>query len=124
MVAPQEGDASGTIRSVTDGHALTLPRASAIRFSYDGRFTLATLAPAFDEARKARRDSVPAAAQPKASLTIVELDSGKTDTIERVASFSLPVEDSGWFAYRLEPPKPVAPVKPEAKPEADSETRK
>jgi dipeptidyl aminopeptidase/acylaminoacyl peptidase len=116
IITPQEGDAVGSIRSVGDGHTITIPRASTIQFSRDGKYALATVVPGFEEARKARRDNVPAADQPKNALAIVDLEAGKTTMIDRVASFSLPREDSGWFAYRPEPPKP-APAPAAAKPE-------
>jgi len=112
VVNPQEGDGAGTIRSVADGHTITIPRASGIQFSKDGKWALATVLPPFADARKARRDNVPAADQPKSALAIVDLGSGKVDTIERVNGFTLPREDGGWFVYRPEPPKPV-PAKPD-----------
>lgn len=116
VIAPQEGDTAGIIRSVTDGHTINLPRAAAIQFTRDGKYALATIAPGFEEARKARRDNVPVADQPKNALAIVELSSGKITTLDRVTSFTLPREDNGWIAYRPEPPKPTPPT-PAAKPE-------
>ena len=125
VTAPQEGDATGTIRSVTEGRTISLPNANVIRFTSDGKFALATLAPEFEASRKARRDNVPAISQPKSALAIVDLVSGKTERVERVASFSLPERDSGWFAYRLEPPKPATPEKKEDKEaSSDSQTRR
>lgn len=116
VVAPQEGDATGTLRRVSDGKTLDLPRASSIQFSKDGHYALASIAPGFEEARKARRDNVKAEDQPKASLAIVDLSTLQTTTIERVASFSLPREDSGWISYRPEPPKSApAPTAPDKK---------
>ena len=47
IIAPQEGDATGTLRSVTDGHTISLPRASTIQFSRDGKYALATVVPPF-----------------------------------------------------------------------------
>jgi len=120
VIAPQEGDTVGLIRSVADGHTINLPRASAIQFTKDGKFALATVVPGFEEARKARRDNVPAADQPKNALAIVELSSGKITTLDRVTSFTLPREDNGWIAYRPEPPKPAPTPKPdEKKPDED-----
>ncbi len=127
VVAPQEGDAAGTIRSVADGHTISLPRASTIQFAKDGKYALATIAPAFEEARKARRDNVPVVDQPKNALDIVDLSSGTITTIDRVTSFTLPTEDSGWFVYRPEPPKPAPPVSPakpdEKKPDSEEDQR-
>lgn len=117
IVAPQEGDAVGTIRSVDGGSTITIPRASTIQFSKDGKFALATVVPGFEEARKARRDNVPAASQPKNALAIVDLATAKITTLDRIASFTLPREDSGWFVYRPEPPKPAPAPTPPAKEE-------
>ncbi len=119
VVAPQEGDAVGTIRNVASGSTVSIPRASAIQFSRDGKWALATVVPAFEEARKAKRDNVPAVDQPKNELDIVDLERGTTEKIERVASFTLPKEDTGWFSYRLEATKaaPAAPKPEERKPD-------
>ena len=121
VIAPQEGDAVGTIRATSNGGTITLARASAIAFSRDGKWALATIAPGFEAARKARRDAVPPAAQPKGALAIVDLEKGQVETVERVAAFSLPERDSGWFAYRLEPPKPAE--KKEEKPAEGEDQR-
>ena len=127
VIAPQEGDATGTIRSVADGHTISLPRASTIQFSKDGKFALATIVPGFEEARKAQRANVPAIDGPKNELDIVDLGTGAITKIERVTSFALPAEDSGWFAYRLESAKPVpvaSPAKPdEKKPDGEEDPR-
>ena len=123
VVAPQEGDAAGTIRNVASGSTVSIPRASAIQFSRDGRWALATVVPAFEEARKAKRDNVAAADQPKNELDIVDLERGTTEKIERVASFTLPKEDTGWFSYRLEAAKaaPTPPKTEERKPDAQDQ---
>ena len=127
IVAPQEGDAVGTLRSVADGRTISLPRASTIQFSRDGKFALGTIVPAFLESRRATRDKVKPEDQPKNALAIVDLAAGTTTMIEKVTSFSLPQEDSGWFAYRMEPPKPApasANPKPEEKKPDDDDQRR
>ena len=125
VVAPQEGDATGTLRAVGDGHTITIPRASAIAFSRAGKWALATVVPGFEEVRKARREKVPEIDQPKNALDLVDLSSGAITTIDRVTSFSLPREDSGWFAYRLEPAKPTPPplAKPAEEKKPDDQAR-
>lgn len=124
VIAPQEGDATGTIRNVASGSTISVPRASTIQFSRDGKWALATIVPGFEEARKAKRDKVPEVDQPKNALDIVDLSTGTITVVDRVTSFTLPREDSGWFAYRPEAAKPApatVPKSEEKKPDEEDQ---
>ena len=112
---PQEGDSVGEIRQVSDGKTISIPRISTWQFTADSRFLLATQAPPFLDARKARRDKVKAEDQPKSNLVIVDLVAQKTTVIERVAQWQLGSEGSDYFIYKPEPPK-EAPKTADAKP--------
>ncbi len=123
-IAPQEGDGTTFIRSVKDGHIISIPRGAGLQFSHDNKFIVGLVTPTAAELKKARRDKVKPDDMPKSSLIIVELASGNKTTIEKVSNVSLPEEDSGWIVYKVEPPKPAAPAKPaETKPVEPAETK-
>lgn len=125
VVAPQEGDATATIRSVKDGHTITVPRAASIQFSKDSKHAIALVVPPLADTKKARRDKVKPEDMPKNALVVVDLDSGKQTQIDRVTSYALPAEDMGWFIYKPEPPKPAAPstATPPAKKDDEEDQR-
>lgn len=133
-LVPQDGDATLEIKSTDGAKTFTVPRASTAAFSNDGQFVIATVVPPQADVKKARRDKVKPEDQPKNDLTLFSLASGGSMTLQRVTSFTLPEEDSGWFVYKPEPPKPE-PAKPaeaktaeskpaEVKPEAKSAEKK
>jgi len=130
VVAPQEGDGNGILRSLVDGHTIDVPRISGFRFTIDSQFAVGMVPAPFIETRDAKRKKAKPEDMPKASLAIVNLTSGATTLIPKVASFTLPEEDSDWIAYKMEPEKPAAPAKSEAakpeaaKPEADKKEKK
>jgi dipeptidyl aminopeptidase/acylaminoacyl peptidase len=124
-VTPQEGDSTVEIKSTVNNDTITFPRGSKVQFTHDSRFAVATQIPLFAETRKAKRDKVKPEDQPKNNLVIVDLSTKETKTIERVTSFELADEDSGYVLYRPEPPKPdSAAKKEEPKPAAGSDKDK
>jgi len=106
VIAPQEGDSKVEIKSLTSDKMYTFARGGAVQFSNDSGYVVATVVPALADTKKATKDKVPAADMPKNSLLILNLASGEQTKIDRVTSFQLPAEDSGWFTYRPEQPKP------------------
>ncbi len=118
-IAPQEGDAVAEIRSTSGDKKHLIPRAGNVQFSQDAKYVIATVVPGFIEARDARRAKVKAEDLPKNSLVIVDLATGTPTTLERVASYMIAEDDSGWIVYKPEPAKPAAtpaPATPAAKP--------
>jgi dipeptidyl aminopeptidase/acylaminoacyl peptidase len=108
-IASQEGDATGSLRNVADAHIISIPRAASIRFTKDSKFAVALVPPPFAELKKAREDKAKPEDLPKSQLVIVNLATGEKTTIDRVQSFELSAEDSGWIVYRPEPPKTATP---------------
>ncbi|HWD38724.1 MAG TPA: prolyl oligopeptidase family serine peptidase [Fimbriimonas sp.] len=109
-ITPQEGDAAGWIRSLDDGHTISVPRAN-LRFTKDSKFAVGISMPPFADTRKARREKAKPDDMPKGALVIVNLATGEQTRIEKVQSFDLPREDSGWIVYKPAPPKPEPPAK-------------
>ena len=114
-MVPGDGDGSLIVRSVEPGSQLTRARATDARFTADSRFVVFTIDPAEEAVEDARREDVPRDQQPKDSIGIIDLRSafsaggGVTAehfTEERVRSFKLPEEGSGFVAYLLEGPLP------------------
>lgn len=112
IVAPQEGDSKVEIKSLASSTDYTFDRGSAVQFSNDSKTVVASIAPPLADVKKATKDKVPAADVPKSSLLMLNLATGKRIEIEKVISFQLPSDDSGWLIYRPEPPKPAGAVTP------------
>lgn len=104
-IAPTEGDGTLFVRSTTSTAEYTVPRGRGAQLTPDGRFVVYTIAPPFAESEKARKEKKPA---PVAALGILDLTTGKTETIEKVRSFRLATEGSRWLAYQLERPTPAS----------------
>ncbi len=102
VIAPQEGDAKVEVKSLTSDKTYSFDRGGMVSFSNDSKFVVATIVPPLAETKKATKDKVVPADMPKNSLLILNLDSGEQTKIDRVTSFQLPAEDSGWFTYRPE----------------------
>lgn len=125
VIAPQEGDNVAEVRSVDGDKKYSFERAGSAQITKDGKFAVATIVPKFEEVRNAKKAKTKPEDMPKNSLLILNLETGDQTKIDRVTSFSMPQEDSGWIVYRPEPPKPevkkpdAAAAKPEEKkPEA------
>ncbi len=122
-IAPQEGDGIGMLRDLNDGHSIAIPRVGSFRITKDSKFAVALIAPPFAELRKARRDKVKPEDLPKSQLIVVSLATGEKTIVDRVQSFELPTDDSGYLVYRPEPPKAaVSTDKPAAETSAISST--
>ena len=107
VVAPQEGDSKVEIKSTSGGKSYSFDRGSTVSFSNDSNYVIASIVPSLADTKKAKRDKVAAADMPKSGLLILNLATGEKTKIDSVTSFQLPEKDSGWFTYRLSPPKPV-----------------
>lgn len=116
MVNPQEGDGILEIQELPTGKKYTVERGSGYRFSKDNHFLITTVLPKFEDTRKAKKDKAKPEDMPKNALVVLNLATGEQTKIDKVTSFTLPKEDSGWFVYRPEPPKP--PPADKAKPAA------
>lgn len=116
-VAPQEGDVTVEVKATDGSKSYTIERGSNVQFSEDDKFVVATIAPKFEETRKARRAKAKPEDMPKSGLLILSLDNGQKFELEKITNYTIATHDTGWILYKPEPPKPVAPVKPaESKP--------
>lgn len=101
-LAPEEGDAVLEVKETSASGRHVVPRGSGGRFSEDGRWAVFMIKPELQATRAAKRAKKKPEEQPKDSLGILDLATGLLVKIERVQSFKLPEEGSGWLAYLLE----------------------
>lgn len=117
VVTPQEGDATVVIKSTADdGSTITFPRGVNVRFTRDSRYVVATQIPPFLETRDARRKKAKPEDMPKSNLAIVDLAAKSVKIVDKVASYQMAPEDSGWVLYKPEPPKKPADAAAAPKP--------
>lgn len=113
----QEGDRVNEVKATDGSKVYNFERGSVFRFSKDSKFLVATIIPKFADSKKARISKAKPEDTPKNNLLILNLETGEKKEIERVTSFTMPQEGSGWILYTPEPPKPE-PAKPAAGGEA------
>ncbi len=118
-VAPQDGDVVVEIKATDGSKSYAIDRGSPASFTEDCRFVVATVVPKNEDTKKARRAKAKPEDMPKNGLTILNLETGQRTDVDKVTSFSIAPHDSGWIAYRMEPPKPA----PKAEPSKDSAER-
>ncbi len=114
-IAPQEGDNVFEVKATDGSKAYKFDRGTSVRFSDDSKFVVATIVPKREDTLKATRDKVKPEDRPKNNLFILNLTTGESTTLEKIASYNLARKGSGWIIYPPEPPKPE-PAKPEEKP--------
>jgi dipeptidyl aminopeptidase/acylaminoacyl peptidase len=91
-------------------------------FTADSRFLVFSIEPTKAELNKAKRDKKKPDEMPKNALGIMDVSNGQVVRVERVKSFQVPEDSSGFVAYLLEPKagekrpaaKASAPPNPEA----------
>lgn len=115
--APQEGDGLVWVKSVRGEAEHKIERGTAPRFSRDGRFVLTTIVPPKAEVDQAKKEKKKPADMPKNALGLFNVATGELVRIERLRSYRVPEEDSGWIAYQVEPETPKA--EPKKEPEAE-----
>lgn len=93
-----------------------LNRATRPVITADSRFVIFTIEPDKADVLKARKEKKKPEEMPKNALGIMDLSNGQVTRIEKVKSFQVPEDGSGYIAYLLEP-KPEE-KKPEEKADA------
>jgi dipeptidyl aminopeptidase/acylaminoacyl peptidase len=72
-------------------------------FTADNRFVVFSAEPTKAEVAKAKKEKKKPEDMPKNALAIIDLSSGQVTRIEKVKSFQVPEDGSGFIAYLLEP---------------------
>jgi dipeptidyl aminopeptidase/acylaminoacyl peptidase len=143
---PQDGDGEIVVRNIATGVDWRAPRgyrppvpppddpgtnvaefqaeqARLLRpvFTADTRFLIFGTEPTKAEVSKAKKEKKKPEEMPKNGLSIMDLSNGTVTRVERVKSFRVPEDGTGYFAYLMEAKpeeKPAAP-KPEASPSVE-----
>lgn len=106
VTAPPKGDDTLHVTHLSSEQRYTVPRGTAPQFAESSGLAVYRIAPPYDSTRQAKLNDVPAAHRPKDDLGLLDLASGDTIRIQRVQSYALPDEDTGWLAYHRAPPRP------------------
>ena len=139
---PQDGDGEIVVRNLVTGVEWKAPRghrppvpppddpgtnvaeflaeqARLLRpvFTADSRFLVFSTEPTKAELNKAKKEKKKPEDMPKNGLSIMDLSNGTVTRIEKVKTFRVPEDGSGFIAYQFEAAKPE-PAKPEEKPSA------
>jgi hypothetical protein len=104
VIASTEGDGTLFIRSTNSQTEYKIPRGRAPQLTPNSRFVVFTIAAPFAESEKARKEKKPPL---PSALGILDLTTGKTETIEKVRRFTLASEGSRWLAYQVEKAAPT-----------------
>ena len=72
-------------------------------FAADNRFVVFSAEPTKAEVARAKKEKKKPEDMPKNALGIIDLSNGQVTRIERVKSFQVPEDGSGFIAYLLEP---------------------
>jgi dipeptidyl aminopeptidase/acylaminoacyl peptidase len=143
---PQDGDGEIVVRNIASGVDWRAPRgyrppvpppddpganlaefqaelARLLRpvFTADSRFLVFGTEPTKAELNKAKKEKKKPEDMPRNGLSIMDLSNGTVTRIEKVKTFRVPEDGSGFIAYLLEP-KPAEKPKPEEKPSPAAES--
>jgi len=141
---PQDGDGDIVVRNIATGVDWKAPRgyrppvpppddpgtnlaeyqaeqARLVRpvFTADSRFLIFSTEPTKAEVTKAKKDKKKPEDMPKNGLGIMDLSNGTVTRVERVKTFRVPEDGSGFIAYLLEP-KPEEKPAPQPSPAAEA----
>ncbi len=131
---PQDGDGEIVVRNIATGVDWRAPRgyrpplpppddpgtnvaeyqaeqARLLRpvFTGDSRFVAFSTEPTKAEVTKAKKEKKKPEDMPKNGLSIMDLSKGTVKRIEKVKTFRVPEDGSGFIAYQLEPTAPARP---------------
>ncbi|MBO9685816.1 MAG: S9 family peptidase [Mitsuaria chitosanitabida] len=100
----QESDGELVVRHVADGREYRSPRGTAPAFSADGRFVAFAVQPTRVDLDKAKKDKKKGDDAPKAGAALMDLATGKVETVERVKRFAWGKDGGQTLALLLDAP--------------------
>lgn len=106
-----DGDPTLVLRKNRDTKQYKILRARGARFSDDSRFVAYTVAPDPKVVENLKKEEAKPAETPQSRMELLELETGKNFSVERVKSFAFPEENSQWLAYLMEAPFETSEVK-------------
>ena len=100
-VVPGDGDATVVVTSTSGEIVGEFERGGRAEFSDDSAYAAVLVRPDEETVKRQREEGVAEAARDKASLHLLDLESGEVAVVDRVKSFKLPDEGGGVIAYQL-----------------------
>jgi len=119
---PWKGDPTLKITTPKAEEITSLKCGTDAQITFDSKFVVYTLKPAEDTIRQLKLKKTKKEDLPINKLAIFNIETRKTDTIEKLISVKVPAKWAGWIAYQTEAPKDTAKTK--AKAEAKKEDEK
>lgn len=101
----QENDGEVVAKNLADGREWRSPRGTAPVFSADGRYLAFAIKPTQAELDLAKKNKKKGDDAPKPGVGIMDLATGKVESIARIKRFSWPERGASWLAVALEAPK-------------------
>jgi len=118
-LVPGEGDSELVVIDLKTGKENRYPRGKDAIITVDNQFVVYTISPTKAEMDKGKKEKKKPEEQPKNGLVIVNLKTGKPETVDRVKSFKVPEDSGKYVAYLLEPPLPKEGEKEKAEKPAE-----
>ncbi|MBK8792538.1 MAG: S9 family peptidase [Holophaga sp.] len=104
-LALQDGDGEVVARNLKTGQEWRHARGASPSLTADGRFVAFAITPPKAEVDKAKKDKKKPEEMPKAGLGVMNLASGKVETLERVKSFRFAKEGGRYLAALRDKPE-------------------
>lgn len=98
----QQGDALLVIQKTSGEHIADIPRGYEAKISYDDRYVVCKIKPAYAETRTAKIAKKKADDLPKDSLCLIDINNGAVQKWARVKSYQLPDKTTGLLAWQYE----------------------
>ena len=96
---PGKGNPELTIRELASQKQFRIDKASNGSFTYDSQYVISIVQPDEEQLKKLRRAKAKPEEMPKPALVILDLRSGRQESVENVGSFSLAEESGTWMSY-------------------------
>lgn len=101
-INPQQGDGWLYIYNVASGQKDSVARGSKATFSFEQKYLVYQLIPAYNETRQAKKKKLTEDKMPKNNLEIRILSNNEVTKVLRVKSFAIAEKNSYWMAYLME----------------------
>jgi len=101
VVDVQEGDGMLVIQKTDSSVQYNFPKGYAVNFSFDGKFVVFKIKPAYADTRAAKIKKKKADEMPKDSLAVLDLENNRIEKYAEVASYKMPEKEAGLLAIHF-----------------------
>jgi len=117
---PWKGDPTLKITTPKAEEITSVKCGTDAQITFDSKFVVFTLKPAEDIIRQLKLKKTKKEDLPINKLAIFNLETQKTDTIEKLISVKVPEKWAGWIAWQTEAPKDTSKAEGKAKTKAEA----